>query len=298
MRPQAAVLGTVRRRPPGPARLLRAARIIHPFPTSLNVAATAALAFIAAGGVPPAGLLARMLLLMLLAQSAIGVTNDYCDRHLDAATKPWKPVAAGVVAPAAAIALAVVLVLATVTVAATLGPVGFALALAGLACGLAYDVRLKRTPLSALPFMAAIPILPLWVWAVLGQWRPALWWLLPLGAPVGLALHLANTLPDIEADAAHGVRGLAHRLGAAHSMLLGWSSFAAALALTAALAPSLRYDLRWYAPAALVGAVSLATSILTYTVRRDGFALQLGFGLLALGSAIVAVGWLAGVTAA
>ena len=36
----------------GMMRLLRAARVIHPFPTLLNVAATGALAFVAARGVP------------------------------------------------------------------------------------------------------------------------------------------------------------------------------------------------------------------------------------------------------
>ena len=77
----------------------------------------------------------------------------------------------------------------------------------GMACGLAYDVRLKRTVFSAVPFMIAIPTLPLWVWVTLGEWHAALWWLLPLGALIGLALHLANTLPDIDDDAAHGVRG-------------------------------------------------------------------------------------------
>lgn len=297
MRTHAAVLEAPGRRPPRLARFLRAARIIHPFPTLLNVAATAALAFVASWGTPPEGPLARLLLVMLLVQSTIGVANDYFDRQLDAATKPWKPVAAGIVSPGAAVALAAALGLSAAALAATLGPAGFALALAGLACGLAYDVRLKRTPFSALPYMAAIPILPLWVWAALDEWRPALWWLIPLGAPVGLALHLANSLPDIDADAAHGVRGLAHRLGAARSMLLGWSSFAGALALTAVLAPSLGYDLRWYLPAALVGAVSLVGSVAAYAVRRDAFALQLGFGVLGIGSAVAAIGWLAAVTA-
>ena len=65
-------------------RLLRAARVIHPFPTLLNVAATAGLAVVAARGVADGSLLARMLLLMLCAQSAIGIVNDLCDRDLHA----------------------------------------------------------------------------------------------------------------------------------------------------------------------------------------------------------------------
>ena len=43
----------------GARRLVRALRVIHPFPTLLNVAATAALAFVAADGAPDARTLAR-----------------------------------------------------------------------------------------------------------------------------------------------------------------------------------------------------------------------------------------------
>jgi 4-hydroxybenzoate polyprenyltransferase len=142
-------------------RLLRTLRIIHPFPTLPNVAATGALAVVAARGAPPPGLLARLLLVMLLAQSAIGATNDYCDRDLDAATKPWKPIPAGLVRAATARACAVALAMAACALAATLGAGGFALAALGLSCGLAYDLWLKRTPFSAVPFMIAIPTLPL-----------------------------------------------------------------------------------------------------------------------------------------
>ncbi len=276
--------------------ILRVARIIHPFPTLLNVVATAGLAFVAAGGVPDGGLLAGMLGVMFCAQCAIGVTNDYFDRELDAATKPWKPVAAGIIRPRAAVVLAAAFAITAAIVATTLGPGGFLLAMLGMACGLAYDVRLKRTIASALPFMVAIPVLPLWVWVTLGEWRSVLWWLLPLGALLGLALHLANTLPDLDDDRAHGVAGLAHRLGAARSMLLAWSSFAAALTASAILSLVIDYDLRVYAPALGVGAVALTISASVYALRRDGLALQVGFGALSIASAVLAVGWLEAAT--
>ena len=279
----------------GARRLLRALRIIHPFPTLLNVAATAALAFVAAGGAPDAGTLATMLLVMLCAQSAIGVTNDYCDRDLDAASKPRKPIVAGIVRPRDALGLAALLIVAAAVLAATLGPGSFGLAMLGMGCGLAYDVRLKRTICSALPFMAAIPVLPAWVWLTLDAWQAALWWLLPLGALIGLALHLANTLPDIDADASYGIAGLAHRLGARRSMFAAWASFGAALALSGAIAPLVAYDVRIYAATASLGALCLAASAGAFLWRRDSFALQFGFGVLGAGSAALAVGWLAAV---
>lgn len=280
---------------PRPSRLLRAARIIHPFPTLLNVAATAALAVIAAGGIPGTRQVATMLLVMLCAQSAIGVTNDIFDRDLDAATKPWKPLVAGLVSTRTAIALAGVLAAIAVTLAATLGRTGGALAAVGLASGLAYDVRLKRTAFSAVPYMVGIPVLPIWVWAVLGDWQRAMLWLLPMGGLIGLALHLANTLPDIDSDASNGVRGLAHRLGARASMLVAWASFAGALALSGAIAPLVAYDMRVYVPTVGFGAVCLTASVALYAARRDRPALQAGFGLLGVGSAALAAGWLAAI---
>lgn len=287
--------------PLAPARRTRAAwprafRLIHPFPTLLNVAATAALALIASGGPPSASVLLRMMLAMFTVQSAIGATNDLFDRELDAATKPWKPLVSGAVRPSTAIALVLALIVASAAIGATLGATSFVLLMLGLACGLAYDVRLKRTALSALPFIVAIPTLPAWVFVTVGEWERDLWWIVPIGALAGLSLHLANTLPDLRADARLGVRGLAHRLGARRSAAVAWSSFALALALTALLAPSLDYDLAIYVPAAFIGLACLGASVGLFALRRDDAALQFGFGAIAVGTVVVAAGWLAAMT--
>jgi 4-hydroxybenzoate polyprenyltransferase len=281
--------------PPSVMRLLRTARIIHPFPTLLNVAATGVLAFVAVGGRPDAGVVARMLVLMFCTQSAIGIVNDYFDRDLDAVTKPWKPVAAGLVSPSAALVLAGVLILISIGIGVTLGPASLALVSLGLASGLIYDARLKRSLLSPLPYMVGITTLPLWVWVTLGEWDDALWWLLPLGSLIGFALHLANTVPDIDDDAAHGVLGLAHRLGAQRSLCAGWAAFGGALALSALLIALLDYDLRVYVPAVAAGAACLGASMMLYFRRHDAWSLQFGFGALGVGAAILAAGWLAAV---
>ena len=278
-------------RSPGP-RLLHAVRIVHPFPTLLNVAATAMLAFVAVGGVPPAWLLSRMLLTMLFAQCAIGVVNDICDEALDASAKPWKPIPAGLVSRRVATVLAAALIAAAAALASTLGLAGFLLAMLGLSCGLAYDIWLKRSILSAVPFMVAIPTLPLWVWATLDEWQDELLWVIPLGALIGLSLHLANTLPDIDDDRAFGVEGLAHRLGARGSMVVGWGSFAGALALSVLIAPLVGYDARTYALTLAIGVACLGASAAVFALGR-GASLRLGFGILAVGAALLAVGWLA-----
>ena len=277
-------------------RILRGVRVIHPFPTLLNVAATGALAFVAARGVPDGSLLARMLLLMFCAQSAIGIVNDLCDRELDAATKPWKPIADGLISQRLAVAAAAVLAGAAIGVGATLGIASFTLALLGLGAGLAYDVRLKRSALSALPYMIGIPTLPLWVWVTLGDWEAALWWLVPIGALTGLALHLQNSLVDLEDDASEGVYGLAYRLGARRAIVVAWSSFGAALVASALLAPALDYDVLPYVAGVTVAGVCFGLTIAAYALRRDATSLQIGFGLLGIGAAVLAAGWLAAVT--
>ena len=283
-------------RSPRLTRLLRSARIIHPFPTMLNVAAVAGLAIVATRGVPGAWVLLRMLVVMLCAQSAIGVANDYFDRELDAATKPWKPIVAGLVSPSTAALFACGLAMAAAVVSATLGSASFALAMLGMACGLAYDARLKRSLFSAVPYMIAIPTLPLWVWATLGRWDAVLWWLLPLGACIGLTLHLANTLPDLDGDASNGVVGLTHVLGAGRSMLLACGSFGAALVVSVVPALTAGYNVRFYGPALGAGVAALAASAFVFIRHRDEFALRLGFGVLSVASAVLAVGWLAAVT--
>jgi 4-hydroxybenzoate polyprenyltransferase len=277
-------------------RWLRAVRIVHPFPTLLNVAAVAGLSYVAADGSPDAGVVIRMLIVMLLVQCAIGVANDICDRELDAATKPWKPIPAGLVSVRATVAACVALSAVAGAVCLTLGPASLALAMLGLACGIAYDVRLKRTLFSAAPFMLAIPTLPVWVWVTLDEWEEVLWWMWPLGGLIGLSLHLANTLPDIDEDAAHGVHGLAHALGSSGTQRVAYVAFASALVL--ALAVGFAYDPNeaLLLAAVGVGGAMLATSVVVSVLRPGPWATQLGFGLLGIGAAIAATGWLAAVT--
>jgi 4-hydroxybenzoate polyprenyltransferase len=195
----------------------------------------------------------------------------------------------------AALTVVAVCLLGALAIGATLGWASFALLCLGTACGLAYDAGLKRTIFSAVPFMVAIPTLPSWVYVTLDAWESVLWWLLPLGALIGLAVHLANTAPDIESDAANGVRGLAHRLGEGRAVVASWVSFGAALILAAALWPALDANARWYATTLLIGAWCLFAAIGVYIfLGKRGLGPH--FGLIAVASAVAAGGWLAAVT--
>ena len=274
-------------------RLLRAARIIHPFPVGLNVAATAALAGIAVDGVPAAADLARLTVAMFCVQAAIGASNDYCDRDLDAITKPYKPIVRGLVEPRVALLLAALLALVAGALTATFGPLSFAVGACGLLAGLAYNVRLKRSVLSPLPFMVALPALPFWVWISLDQFANELWWLVAFGPLIGLSVHLANTAPDLEQDRQAGVRGLAHMLGIERTLAIAWGSFAAALILAVALGLHLDYDWPLFLLGAGVAAILVGVAIGAYALRRSQDALQLGFGLIGIATAVLAGAWLA-----
>lgn len=52
------------------------------------------------------------------------------------------------------------------------------------------------------------------------RWPWPAWWAVAGGALLGVAAHLGDVLPDIEADLRAGVRGLPQRLGAARTRLL------------------------------------------------------------------------------
>lgn len=269
-------------------------RLLHPFPTAMNVAATLLFAALAWGGWPGWGAALRLAAGMLAAQGAIGAANDYADRDLDRAAKPHKPLVAGWVSPRAALAVLAALLAVALGMAASFGPASLGLVGAALAVGLLYDVRLKRTALSWLPYLVAIPLEPLWVWAALGRFTPRLLWLYPLGAAPLLALHLANALADDTGDAARGVAGLVQRLGRRRAAALLWVAALLPAALALGLGLALPYRWRWFWPGL---AVSLAATLAGWLVarrhpgREDAY--RTVFGLLIVGTIALAAAWLA-----
>src|SRR2546423_12405889 len=91
------------------------------------------------------------------------------------------------------------------------------ISLAYLALGQGYNLGLKATPFSGIVFALAIPLIPLYAFAGVGRTLPVLVWLVPLGVLLGVTLNLANSLPDIEEDAATGTQTLAVVLGVKRS---------------------------------------------------------------------------------
>jgi len=104
-------------------------------------------------------------LAMVALQAGIGAANDVVDAPRDAGHKPGKPIPAGLVSQALARRVVVVAFAVGLSLAALSGgAAAVALAIVGVAIGLAYDFRLKGTAWSWLPFAVGIPVLPVFSW--------------------------------------------------------------------------------------------------------------------------------------
>lgn len=194
-------------------------------------------------------------LAVLSGQLSVGWSNDYLDRERDRSSgRTDKPVAAGEI-PARTVGAAAVLVLAAcVPLSLLSGWRAGGVHLAAVAVAWAYNVWLKRTPASPLPYALAFGAVPAFV--TLGfpghPWPPA--WATAAGALLGAGAHFVNTLPDLDDDVRTGVRGLPHRLGEGPSLLLG-----ALLLAGAALAIAVLPDDGLGAPGAAATAVALTS---------------------------------------
>jgi len=165
-------------------------------------------------------------------QLSIGWSNDYLDAERDRTVhRSDKPVAAGAVSQRVAAVAAAVALIVTLALSAALGWPGGAAALVIVLCGWLYNLGLKATLLSWLPYAIAFGTLPAVATLSVSPPRWPAPWALTAGALLGVAAHLANVLPDLRDDASTGVLGLPHRLGARATSLT-----AAAILLAASAA--------------------------------------------------------------
>jgi 4-hydroxybenzoate polyprenyltransferase len=197
----------------------------HPGPT---VVVTVIVTLLGVGlGYPPPRL-AVLALAVLLGQLSIGWCNDWLDAERDRAVqRADKPAARGDIPIAVVRIAAFAALIAALLATWPLGPGALAANAVVVAGGWAYNLGLKSTALSFLPFAVAFGVLP--AIATLGQQHPGWpqWWVYAAGALLGVAAHVTNVLPDLEDDAATGIRGLPHRLGPRPSGLLAFAALGA-----------------------------------------------------------------------
>ena len=233
---------------------------------------------------------------MFALQAAIGSVNDIADADRDLA-KPGKPIPAGLVSAGQAAVVAIGAIVVGLVLAVPSGLPTVAIALLGLAIGLLYDLRLKGTAWSWLPFAIGVPLLPVFAWiGATGELPRTFVILVPAAFAAGTALAIANAVADVDRDRASGVGSVAVALGrrvawrlhavlllivfgvALGSLTLGQRAGPGALALAAVAAGGLLV--------AAGGGMSLSEG----AERRER-----GWELEAVGIGVAALGWIAGV---
>jgi 4-hydroxybenzoate polyprenyltransferase len=203
-------------------------RACHPEPTAAVTALAATLA--AAAGASPLLVGAAF----LSGQLSIGWSNDWLDAARDRAVgRTDKPTVNGLSVPllrTAALSAAT----ACVPLSLLLGWRAGLVHLLAVASGWAYNLVLKATPLSFLPYGLSFGLVPsvIALAAPGHHWAP--WWAAAAGALLGIGAHGANVLPDLDDDVATGVVGLPHRLGRVLTTALSGLALVGATVLLAA----------------------------------------------------------------
>lgn len=196
---------------PLPRTLIAYVRAAHAAPT---VVVTALAAGFAAGAGAPARTVGLLAAAVLAGQLSVGWCNDAVDARRDTASgRPDKPVVRGDVTAAALRRAALTALAVCAVLSLALGALPGLLHIAAVASAWAYDLGVKATAASWLPYAISFGLLAATVVTALPG-RPAPQpWVVAATALLGVGAHLANAAPDLEDDLRAGVRGLPHRLG-------------------------------------------------------------------------------------
>ena len=194
--------------------------LAHPERLAFLLIGVSAFALLASWPHPVWGIIVLLVAAHGAMQASIAILNDYCDRRLDALSKPQKPLVRGLVLPREALVAGLLMIPLMLVLLVFLPPLALLVSLLYLALGQAYNLRLKSTPWSGLVFALAMPLLPVYSWVGVGQHSLSVFWMVPVGFLLGVALHLATALPDVESDRAGGAQTLAVWLGLKRSFLL------------------------------------------------------------------------------
>jgi 4-hydroxybenzoate polyprenyltransferase len=214
-------------------------------------------------------------------QASVGLSNDWLDADRDRAVgRTDKPVARGDISPATARTTAFIAAGLAIVLTIPLGWPAIIAHTVFIVSAWAYNVGLKSTPFSVLPYVVSFGLLPLIVTLALPQAALASPWAIAAGALLGIAAHFANVLPDLADDAATGVRGLPHRMGrrpVGIVIALALAAASACIVLGPGPAP-------WFQYAGL--ALSLVIAVASATLVITGRASAWMFRLIILGALV------------
>lgn len=219
---------------------------------------------------------------VLAGQFSIGWSNDWFDRHRDRNTDRFdKPIVAGEVDAAVVGRAAFIALAACVPLSLAIGVEAGLVHLLSVASAWSYNLRLKATPLSVVPWAVSFGLLP--AVATLGlpgaPWPS--WWALAAAALLGSGAHFTNALPDLADDLGEGVTGLPHRLGERWSLRVAAALLAGGLGVLVLGADTSPAGLLALAAGlVLIGAVGYAGA---RGDRRAAFRLTTMVAVLAVG---------------
>ncbi len=267
----------------------------HPGPILIVLAATAGFALIASSGHITGGALVRILLAMLGAQLAIGAVNELVDEELDRRTKSRKPIPAGLVSRRGASLVGLLGALLMLIFSVSFGLGSLLLCAAGTAIGVAYSLWFKRTRFAWLPYLLALPLLPIWVWTTLDHDVTRLLLLYPLGAPAIVSIYLSQSLPDVAGDRTGNIRNLPVLLGERRTLLACWGAMlvTTALFLLASFGATVRTGTSWSAAILAIGLVAADAALYAYKPR---YGIATCFACMAIAGAGLGFGWVVAVT--
>jgi 4-hydroxybenzoate polyprenyltransferase len=160
-------------------------------------------------------------LAFLFGQFVVGWTNDLKDLPNDkAAMRMNKPLVAGTITEAT-LKISIGLALATALIVSLLSPLGVsgtAIHFLGLLSATAYNLKLKATVFSVVPYIVSFASLP-WAIYVAAEASPPTW--IVLGFILfASAFHFLNVLKDMDVDRDQEVMGLPQVLGRQKSIAM------------------------------------------------------------------------------
>jgi 4-hydroxybenzoate polyprenyltransferase len=159
-------------------------------------------------------------------QCTVGWSNDLIDQESDRlANRMNKPLVALKIFPHTLRAL-IFMSLALAFLFSILGPLGVIgtnIHLLGIGSAMAYNLGLKRTIFSFLPYLISFGAMP---WAIYkGNGKSPPLWLYSAFALFTIAFHFLNVIKDMDSDREQSIFGLPQRLGTKNSAVIAGALF-------------------------------------------------------------------------
>ena len=166
----------------------------------------------------------RVAIAIFAGQLVVGWSNDFIDAPLDiAAHRTKKPIVSKEINPeqlkkSILVALFVALIL---SLFSPLGLTGTLIHFLGILSATFYNLKLKSTIISPLPYIVSFGALPWAIYLPVGN-QPPLWLFIDFML-IAVAFHFFNVLKDFQWDINQGVLGLPQRLGRNVSLFISIS---------------------------------------------------------------------------